>query len=322
MGEELRPSPAATPLVVVIATYQRRAILDRALAALAAQTRRDFRIVVVDDGSTDGSSELLAARAAEARAGGGIAIDALRQENAGQGRARNLALSRVSEESSIVLFLGDDAIAHPGLVAEHHAAREGASGARSVVGFIDWCRVGMKVTPALEMVNREGHQFGYAHMRDGAEVPFTCFYTSNVSVPRRELGVDPFDPSFHGYGWEDVELGYRLEQRGVRLHYHRAAVVEHLHPMTLADLFRRQREVGAGLPTLLALHPGLTGSPLLSPLEPPGWFPLGKRLLPALVPLLSALDARSLPLGRRLLHRILICGYYLGLERSRAGLSA
>lgn len=42
-----------TPLSVVLATYNRRPILERTLDALGGQTQRDFQTVVVDDGSED-----------------------------------------------------------------------------------------------------------------------------------------------------------------------------------------------------------------------------------------------------------------------------
>jgi len=46
-----------TPRVsVVVATRNRRAMLARALASVDAQTFRDYEIVVVDDGSTDGTA--------------------------------------------------------------------------------------------------------------------------------------------------------------------------------------------------------------------------------------------------------------------------
>jgi GT2 family glycosyltransferase len=306
--------PASAPsLAVVLPTYNRRAILERTLDALDVQSQRDFRIVVVDDGSTDGTFEWLGRRAAGRTAEPRLV--AFREANRGQGQARNRALREVEEE--LVLFLGDDIIPHEDFVAEHraaHARRAARGGPIAVVGFTDWRRSEMRVTPALEMANVEGHQFGFAHMRADEEVPFTCFYTSNLSLPRRLLGDEPFDASFAAYGWEDIELGYRLSRAGLRLVYHPAASAEHLHPMTLGELFARQLLVGRGRATLCKLHPELAATPLLSPAAPPRWFAASKRLVPRLLPLLSALDGAGVPLGRRLLHRVLICGYYLGQE--------
>lgn len=305
-------NPAASPLAVVIPTHDRRAILERTVGALAAQSDLDFRLIVVDDGSSDGTWEWLQATAAVLTR---PQLEIVRQENRGQGQARNRGLQLAGD--GLVLFLGDDVIACRDLVAEHRRAHATATSPRAVVGFIDWRRTEMRVTPALEMVNREGHQFGFAHMRPGEAVPFTCFYTSNLSLPRELLGNDPFDAAFQSYGWEDVELGYRLDRRGVKLYYHPAAAAEHLHPMTLTDLFARQRAAGRGIHGLLDLHPELAGDSRLSPIDAPRWFAAGRHAIPPLVPLLSRLDRLGVPLGKRLLHRVLICGYYLGRDEAR-----
>ncbi len=301
-----------TPLSVVLATYNRRPILDRTLDALAGQTQRDFRTVVVDDGSSDDTWQYLQARAGGAR---GPALEIAHQQNQGPGQARNRALRLV--EQGLVLFLGDDVIPRPSFVAEHRAGHDGTPDVappRAIVGFTDWCRSRMRVTPLLEMINQEGHQFGYAHMTPGEVVPFTCFYTSNVSLPREILGDDPFDPSFAGYGWEDVELGYRLSRQGLEIYYHPAAAAEHLHPMDLKDVFERQREAARGLRTLWRLHPELEGHPLLAPPEPPKWFKIGRYLIPPLLPALGAVDRRRIRLSTKVLHRVLQVAYYLGLE--------
>ncbi|MEM7583237.1 MAG: glycosyltransferase family A protein [Acidobacteriota bacterium] len=302
----------ATDLTVVLATYNRRPILERTLEALDAQSERDFDIVVVDDGSSDDTWPWLQARAAQ-----NPRLTVERQANAGQGQARNRALRRVA--GGLVLFLGDDIIARPELISEHraaHAAADAEPGATAVVGFTDWHRAALRVTPLLEMINREGHQFGYGHMNAGAEVPFTCFYTSNISLPRALLGEAPFDSAFAEYGWEDVELGYRLARDGLKILYHPQAAAEHLHAMDLPGVFARQRQVGRGIHTLLALHPELADSPHLAPSEAPRWQPLGRHLIPPLLPVLNAVDRAGLPLSKRLWHRVLMCGYYLGRDEA------
>jgi glycosyltransferase involved in cell wall biosynthesis len=77
---------------VVTSTYQREATLPRLYESLQAQSFRDFEWVVVDDGSTDGSGELI--RAWSERAGFPIVYH--RQENRGMGIARNRAIERAS----------------------------------------------------------------------------------------------------------------------------------------------------------------------------------------------------------------------------------
>lgn len=268
--------------------------------------------MVVDDGSRDGTWEWLCSLE---RDGTPPRVRGLRQPQSGQGAARNRALAEI--ESGLVIFIGDDVIPAPDFVATHCAAHQRQARACAVVGFTDWRRSAMRVTPALEMVNREGHQFGYAHMRPGEEVPFTCFYTSNVSVPRDVLGSEPFAAAFTAYGWEDVELGYRLSRRGVPIVYEPLAAAEHQHPMTLVDLFERQRAAGRGMDTLLQLHPELEGSPHLAAAHAPAWFPIARFLVPPVLPLFDLLDRSGLRLPKGLLHRVLLCGFYLGRRQSR-----
>src|SRR5689334_7590279 len=82
---------ARAPLVsIVVPTYNRRAGLERLLLALAAQTlpAERFEVVVVDDGSDDGTAQLLATRATPYR------LRAVNQANAGPAAARNVGVRR------------------------------------------------------------------------------------------------------------------------------------------------------------------------------------------------------------------------------------
>lgn len=92
------PTP---PLVsVVLATYNRRELLRASLRSVLDQTYRHLEVIVVDDGSTDGTEELIA-ELADSR------IRYYRQpQNAGRSRARNRALSLV--QGDFVAFQDSD----------------------------------------------------------------------------------------------------------------------------------------------------------------------------------------------------------------------
>lgn len=307
--------PAAPPeprVSVVVPTFNRWPILERSLAALAAQTYRNFEVIVVDDGSTDDTWHRLQAwqRANTAR----VDLKVLHQENLKPGRARNLALHHAGGD--LVLFLGDDIIAAPTLVAEHAAAHRRLGEPAGVLGFTDWDRENMRVTPFLELINRDGQQFSYGHFRDGEDLFFTCFYTSNISLPRDVLGDDPFHPAFTFVDWEDIELGYRLSRRGLRLILHTPARARHVHPMSMAGFHLRQRHVGRTVGVLLGLHPELAANDAMPPLEPRWWYPLARALVSPSLPLLSVLDRWGVPFPIRLYRATLLTAFFTGRRQA------
>lgn len=99
---------------VIIATRNRAAMAVRAARSALAQTfpYEEFEVVVVDNGSTDGTIEALRALAGEA---GGVAFRALEEPEAGVSRARNLGLR--SACGKYLAFLDDDAVAPPDWLA-------------------------------------------------------------------------------------------------------------------------------------------------------------------------------------------------------------
>jgi glycosyltransferase involved in cell wall biosynthesis len=87
---------------VIIPTYNRRELVQRALDSVFAQTCRDFEVIVVDDGSTDGTRA-----AVEGRPG----VRYLFQDNAGPARARNVAMRQARGE--LIAFLDSDDVWWP-----------------------------------------------------------------------------------------------------------------------------------------------------------------------------------------------------------------
>ena len=86
-------------VTVIIPTYNRRALVQQAIDSVLAQTYTDYEIIVVDDGSTDGTGEALAARYGER-------IRYFCQENKGRALARNLGIAEALGE--YVSFLDSD----------------------------------------------------------------------------------------------------------------------------------------------------------------------------------------------------------------------
>lgn len=110
-------------------------------------------------------------------------------------------------------------------------------------------------------------------MKPMQEAPFTCFYTSHISMSRSVLNSAPFDSSFKEYGWEDIDLGYRLCLEGLKIVYVPEARARHLHPTDIPSFLKRQYKVGFAVETLLKMHPELRNSRYL-PTYTPQWSPI------------------------------------------------
>jgi len=204
-----------TTITVVIPTYQRRDRLARVLDGLSRQTHSDFDVVVVDDGSTDGTARYLR----EARFP--FRVRAISQLNAGPAAARNAGVAAAGGD--LVLFLDDDVLPAPELVGEHLRAQ--AAGRRcAVMGPLGSLPRYSQPWVAWEQAMLED-QYG-AMTRGEWEPTFRQFWTGNASVAREEvLAAGGFDPAFRRA--EDVELAARLARRGVRFRFHPAARTEH-----------------------------------------------------------------------------------------------
>jgi GT2 family glycosyltransferase len=229
---------------VVIPTFNRSNILTKALSAHLAQSAVDEmkEILVIDDGSSDETGARVANLAGKSR----VPIRYWRQPNRGQAAARNLGIREATGE--IILFADDDIIPAADLLAEHlrwhdrHPERCAA-----VLGFVEWSPE-VRPTPFMRWLGLDGPLFAYAHFAGKIELDFRAFYTCNLSLKTKLLrATGAFDEDFEGYGFEDAELGYRLQKNGMRLLYNRAAVAYHYKRVMFVDACRRAEQVTRAL---------------------------------------------------------------------------
>ena len=241
----------ALSISVVIPTYNRAAKLRQAVRSLATQDAvpGTFEVVVVDDGSTDTTSTVVEQMRTELSAT--MAIRYIAASHMGPSAARNAGIKQAA--APVILFMDDDCEADQALVATH--AIETTGPGTVTIGRVVW-HPDLTVTPFMDLVTR-GAQFNFAAITDPEAAPFSCFYTSNVSVTREDLNaVGGFDEGLPLYG-EDTELGYRLQHHGVRLRYRPQAVVYHHQPLELRSYLRRQRRAGRAAVQILDRHPEL-----------------------------------------------------------------
>ncbi len=235
-------------LSVVIPTFNRSEILQECLDALFRQDfpTYDYEVIVVDDGSRDETSQLLEKYLKKHRN-----FRFFHQKNQGQGIARNLGIQHA--KGNIIVMIGDDIIVKENFLSEHlrYHLRYAAEN-EAVLGLTLW-HPKLHVTPFMSWLTNGstvfgrfgGHQFAYEKLEGKDQTDYNFFYTSNISLKRSLLDKYPFDPSFSGYGWEDIELGYRLYLREkLVLYYNKDAIGYHDHVMTESSLEDRMRNIG------------------------------------------------------------------------------
>jgi len=222
VSERLRE--AARPAVtVVIAVYDERRHIAECLETLGAQRYRPLEIVVVDDGSRDGTAGIVA---------GFPDVTLIRRAHLGAGSARNAGAAAATGE--ILVFVDGDMTFPPEFVD------------RLVAPMLD---DGAPGTFTKEILVANGDRpWARAHML-GRGLPadrhmpgtFPDRWENYRAVWRRHFErVHGFDEIGHG---EDVTLGRKL---GVDAHVAPGAVCGHYEPDTLLDIFRSARWYGRG----------------------------------------------------------------------------
>lgn len=241
-------------ITIAIPTLGRPSVLARTLERLLHQRAATppFDVVVASDAADpDRGASGQVVKVAAAR---GLIARHVSAARAGASAARNAAWRDASAE--LVLFLGDDMLPTPGLVAAHvetHARHRELGDA--VLGHVRWAPE-LRVTPFMRWLDRGVH-FDWATIPESGVGGWWHFYTANVSVKRALLErVGGFDEAEFPFHYEDIELAARMnEEAGLRPYYRADAVVEHLHPTTLDDWRSRLRGIAAAERRFVTRYP-------------------------------------------------------------------
>jgi len=238
---------------IVVPTFNRLDQLQTVIGAVKRQVQplgTDLEVVVVDDGSSDGTFDWLETQT------GNPGFTAIRQQNSGPARARNRGVEAASGD--LILFLGDDTEPQPGWLRAHLEEHRifGKPGPLAVLGYTSFSPE--IESPFLRFINEYGAQFGYLLIEDPRAVPFNFFYTSNISLPRSELvRLGGFREDFPAAAWEDIEFAYRAVGDGLKIHYQPQARTLHRHCIRPRTFCRRQRTSGRSATIFAKLHPEL-----------------------------------------------------------------
>ena len=205
---------------IVIPTYDRKPILEKCLTALEHQNYTgDYEVVVVDDGSNDGTVEWL-------RETPFPHVRLITQDHQGPSAARNLGVEQA--KGDMIVFIDSDLVVLPGFLSNHDAKLQQGRRETGSDRFFTYGRV----------VNTANFENPTSEPYKITDYSAAFFATGNVAIARHwliEAGL--FDTGFQLYGWEDLELGVRLKNLGLTLIKAPEAVGYHWHPaFTLAQI--------------------------------------------------------------------------------------
>jgi glycosyltransferase involved in cell wall biosynthesis len=205
---------------IVIPTYNRQPILEKCLLALEHQQLSSnsaimgYEVVLVDDGSTDGTLEWLESHKEEFPP-----VRSHSQDHMGPAAARNLGVEKATGDT--IIFIDSDLVVTEQFLQAHADAlvqgekQLGSNKLFTYGAVINTCNFDNPTSEPYKITD-----FSAAY-----------FATGNVAIARNWLEqAGLFDTRFQLYGWEDLELGVRLKQLGLKLIKCPEAVGYHWHP--------------------------------------------------------------------------------------------
>ena len=253
-GEHAHPAPppdransrakGMPGISVVVITHRPGELPTQCLAALARQTGAPpFETILVDDSPSGTTGEIRIPRDLEVRL--------IRTAGLGAAAARNAGSEAAQGE--LLIFLDDDLVPAPDLVATHWERHRDGAGERAVVGYSP------PRPREANLVALSASLWWEDHFRARAEESastFTAMLSGNVSVARATFErIGRFDAEFGILRREDWEWGIRALTAGVGIAYESQAVAEHRFRLDTRARLEAARAEGAGDALLARRHP-------------------------------------------------------------------
>jgi glycosyltransferase involved in cell wall biosynthesis len=244
---------------VVIPTFNRREILSYTLLSLTKQEidKDRFEVVIIDDGSTDDTREMV--ETFESRLN--LKYHFLKDSGHTPSTARNRGI--LLSEGRIILLIDSGVILKSDCIREHvNFYEENPSGA-TVIGYVygffapveveeEMLKLIITDDPAesfrrlsgddMFLDIRDKHYPTYNDQLQDIPAPWFYYWSCHISASRKDLiEVGLFDENYNGrWGVEDNDLGYRLQQKGIRTYLLRSAQTIHYpHYRSKADMIEQ-----------------------------------------------------------------------------------
>jgi glycosyltransferase involved in cell wall biosynthesis len=210
------------PISVVIPVRNGGPDFQRCLDALRACIPPPGEVIVVDDGSTDGSAQVARERGAH--------VLSTAQPGSGPASARNLGAQAASGE--VLLFVDADVAVHPDVVGRLARNFERDPGLTACFGSYN-------AAPAAPNFLSQYKNLFHHFVHQSARADASTFWAGCGAIRRQAfLAAGGFSPRYTRPAIEDIELGYRLKAAGHQLRLDKDVQATHLKRWTLGSLLR------------------------------------------------------------------------------------
>jgi glycosyltransferase involved in cell wall biosynthesis len=254
----------------VVPVCNRKQNLELLLASLEEQTSQNFTLVVADDGSTDGTREMVEKRATSAIWDGRLRwVGCGPDRGVRTGRARNIGAANLPASTELLLMLDSDLVMQPTAIADFATAQAAHPG-QILLGAVEWLppldpgtvqahitagrltqlkdlipagaptRVeGTFTGPELRQALRTGTPGTPLPLRPEWALPLNSAWPLDLY-----WSVGGFDEAMTGYGYQDMELGARAAKAGALCSYHPLLWALHVwHPKPPRAMTENQRNL-------------------------------------------------------------------------------
>lgn len=211
---------------VIVPMYNSKKTILQTLQGLEDQTRKDFEVIIVDDGSTDNSSQLISKFNNQSE----LTINTIHQKNSGPARARNLGVKH--SKGDIIIFLDSDCIPPNNWVEEM---------VKPLNGKIVGCNCGYRVKNKESLIARYvDYEIAKRHRKlIGKKIDTIGTYSASfIKSVFKETGG--FDTRYKAASGEDFDLAFNIRKRGYDLVFTDKTFVYHYHPDSLIKYLKQQ----------------------------------------------------------------------------------
>ncbi|RJQ47408.1 MAG: glycosyltransferase [Nitrospiraceae bacterium] len=225
---------------VIIPAYNAEKTIRQCLDSLMRQDYTgEHEIIVVDDGSTDSTPDIVSEFST---------VRLLRQQNAGPANARNRGASEANEE--IILFTDSDCFPESNWITEMLKPLQKNSRVVGVKGIYKTRQ--QEITARFVQLEYEDK---YRYMMKDRYIDFIDTYSAGF---RKDIFLEMggYDTEFPVACAEDVELSYRLSQKGHKMVFNPKAAVYHIHPDRLTAYLKKKYKFAYWRMLALKKNPG------------------------------------------------------------------